>query len=533
MTVIVSGGKAVAAKSSPYAGSARPQTYRGGRSLRVDSVAWNETYAKIYAGQPWVYAVVNKLSRGVARLPLKSYRRDDAGAIQYLRPTDGDAHPLPVLLSRPYPRGSRFGLIEATVGNLAIYGNAAWWKFRPGPGRAPVELWPLDWRCMTIRTNTDAEVDYYEYDGPAGKRKFLADDIVHFQWWSPMGPAGTSPLEPLRVTLALEDAGRRYAVSSFSNGARPSGAVTTPKTLDPDVKEELRAEIQQMNAGPDAAFRVALMDGGMDWKPFAHTSQEAETIAHRKLNREEVAGAYDMPPPVIQILDNATYSNITEQNKALYRETLGPWTTMLEETIAAQLLWGEPDFATAYTEFDMAEVLKSDLVQRAQAYKLLENTMTVNERRALENRDPIGEIDDEANPANGILLPLNMAVLMPDGSLVATGGTGGGNPTDGVAAALSAAISDEVNAALEQIRLETETRGAASDRATERLTNAMLELVKAQNERPIELHLHEGAIDARSTIQPQVIVPARKTKTKLIRDAEGLAQGSETEETFA
>jgi HK97 family phage portal protein len=192
---------------------------------------------------------------------------------------------------------------------------------------------------------------------------------VHFEWWSPAGPRGTSPLEPLRQTLQLEDAGRRYATSSFANGIRPSGALVSPKPVIDEQREELKAEIEAIHGNPDNAFRMMLLDGGLDWKTFAHTAQEAQTIEHRKLNAIEACAVYDMPPPMVQILDKATYSNIDEQHQMLYMDSIGPYLGNIEETVAAQLLWGEPTLATAvdadqneleevYTQFDMSELLR-------------------------------------------------------------------------------------------------------------------------------------------------------------------------------
>jgi phage portal protein BeeE len=134
---------------------------------------------------------------------------------------------------------------------------------------APVELWPIDWRYVTMQTGDDVPIDYYEYRGPAGRKIFLPDDVVHFEWWSPNGTKGTSPLEPLRVTLALEDAGTPLLVASFANGIRPSGALVSPKPMIGDDREELKAEIEAIHENPDNAFRMMLLDAGLDWKRSA------------------------------------------------------------------------------------------------------------------------------------------------------------------------------------------------------------------------------------------------------------------------
>jgi phage portal protein BeeE len=65
-----------------------------------------------------------------------------------------------------------------------------------------------------------------------------------------------------------------------------------------------------------------VLEEGMEPKPLTLTAEEAQYIETRKLNREEVCAAYDMPPPVVHILDRATFSNITEQMRSMYRDTM-------------------------------------------------------------------------------------------------------------------------------------------------------------------------------------------------------------------
>jgi HK97 family phage portal protein len=419
VTVVVHGGKLVDVgdrKAWPLAGIERGRAVAASKSVDLVGLDLAASYAQIYSSQPWIYATVNKLSRNIARLPLKGYREDvETGSRTPLRPAGQEPHLLPNLLSRPYPRGSRFKLIEATIGSMALYGHALWWKYRQRAGQPPIELWPIDWRYVTIMTGDDVPIQHYVYRGPAGYRIFLPDDVVHFEWWSPAGVRGTSPLEPLRTTLALEDAGRRYAVASFANGVRPSGALISPKPVVGDARKELKAEIDALHSNPDNAFRMMLLDAGLDWKPFAHTSQEAETIAHRKLNREEAAAVYDIPPPMIQILDRATFSNIDEQHQMLYVDTFGPWLGMLEETVYAQLLWGERELGYATdpetgkeeqtaVAFDLSEILRADIAKRATAYVQMRSSgaWTVDDAREAEGKPKF-----ETPEARAFLTPLN------------------------------------------------------------------------------------------------------------------------------
>lgn len=398
-------------KSWPFAGVGTEKRSGSRRSIDfIPGIGLDEsaTFARIYASQPWVYAVVNKLTRGVARLPLRSYEWTDeaAGENEADRVSD-----LARLIQRPYPKGSAFKLKEAIVGNMCLYSRALVWKFRRAAGQPPAELWPIDWRFVEIIGGKNEPISHFEVripSAPGFVKKILPDDAIFFDWWSPKGP--TSPMEALARTLALEDAGQRYAISSFRNAARPAGALvqTTGRELKPTKKAELRREIESVYSNPDNAFRTLLLDGGLDWKAFSHTSQESQTIEHRKLTREEVCGAYDVPPPIVHILDRATFSNIDEQHRMLYEDTFAPWIVNLEESFSTQLIEDEPLFAGRFLAFDLNEVLRASIERRAQAYASLRTSSvyTANELRAKEGLPRI-----EHAAADAILIPLNMEAI--------------------------------------------------------------------------------------------------------------------------
>lgn len=417
MTVVVHDGKLVDVgdrKSWPLAGTAMPMQVGSQKTIDLIGLDLQASYVQIYNSQPWIYSTVNKLARGISRLPLRVYREDpENGSRTPLRPVQ--EHPLETLMRRPYPKGTTRKLVEAIIGSMAVYGHALVWKYRPGPGQPPSELWPIDWRYVTMQTGRDVPIQYYRYRGPAGERIFLPDDVIHFEWWSPTGVRGTSPLEPLRVTLALEDAGRRYSVASFANGIRPSGALVSEKPVIGDARKELKAEIEAIHKNPDNAFRMMLLDSGLTWQEFGQTAVDAELIELRKLNREEAAAVYDIPPPMIQILDRATFSNIDEQHQMLYVDTFGPWYGNVEDTLEAQLIRDEPELEQAVDtddmevestglSFDLTELLRPDIAKRATAYVQMRAAggWTVDDVREAEGKPKF-----DTPESRSFLTPLN------------------------------------------------------------------------------------------------------------------------------
>jgi HK97 family phage portal protein len=141
----------------------------------------------------------------------------------------------------------------------------------------------------------------------------------------------------------------------------------------------------------------------MSFRPASQTSRDLQYIEGRKLTREEVAAAYHIPPPMIGLLENATFSNITEQRKMLYTETLGPWLTMITEEIELQLI---PDFEPKpeqfYVEFNIREKLTGDFIERGNvmAQAIGGPYLTVNEGRAMDNRPPVEGGDALIRPLN-------------------------------------------------------------------------------------------------------------------------------------
>ena len=96
------------------------------------------------------------------------------------------------------------------------------------------------------------------------------------------------------------------------------------------------SSIAALYAGADCG--TAVLEEGMEWQDGSFNPQESEYLGGRKLTREECARSYHIPLPMVGILDHATFSNISEQHKNLYQDSLGPWLVMIEQDIKLQLL---------------------------------------------------------------------------------------------------------------------------------------------------------------------------------------------------
>jgi HK97 family phage portal protein len=349
----------------------------------------------MYKSQPMVYATVNKLVYGISRLPINIYEFNEAGdSRQQVK-----NHELARLLRRPYPRGSAFSLKAHIALSLHLHGNALVLKSRDnGPGSPPTELWPVPWKSVQVIEDERGPVGYQisigieqYYVGP--------EDVIHYEL-----PGGISPLAPLRRTLALEDAAMTWQGESLRNGVTPRGAFVTDQRIDQNALPALRTELEKLYGGAENAGRFGIFDKGMKWEAMGHSAVDAELLGQRKLSREEVCAALDVPPPLVGILDNASLNNVIELRKALF-DAIASKLVLIEEATQAQLIDGEPAWDGLYNEFDTTELVRPDPEVRARTYLMEQqsSTTTINERRMTAGYP---RIDDPA--ADTVFAPMNM-----------------------------------------------------------------------------------------------------------------------------
>jgi HK97 family phage portal protein len=353
------------------------------------------SFTRLFLSQPWIAAAVMRMLTWSVKVPLKIYERtgegQDENSRQRLRPGD---HPLADALVTPWDRGYQAQLVQALLGPVLVHGNSVTTIDEGRSGK--IQFTPKDWRYTVPMMPSRDSIDGWTFDPdqPAIKDEKSVDDVLHVAWWSPAGPIGCSPLQQLGVTLRIEDAAQRHQEAQFLNGARPPSAITASDEFlgfDPQERKQIMADLRQditnIYTTPENAGRPALLPPGLDWKMIGHTSQEVELIEQRKIAREEVAGVYMIPPPMMGILERATYSNIETQREMIYTDCLGPPLVLIEQVINSQIvqaLLREPD---TFVEFDFAGVLRGDRLQEIAAIRdaIATALMTPNEGRDILN----------------------------------------------------------------------------------------------------------------------------------------------------
>ncbi|MFI5685896.1 phage portal protein [Streptomyces sp. NPDC051636] len=352
-------------------------------------------YETIWRTQPQVRTVIGFIARNIAQLGIHTFRR--VSDTDRERLTD---HPMAQLLAEPLPGMTQFRFVERLVSDVALYDNAYGIKLKLN-GR--LRILPVPPTLIRPYGGNWIRPEKYE---TAGGRDFSPDEVVHIHGYSPTDLTyGESPIESLRELILESSEAAKQRAQMWRSGARLTGVLVRPADA-PEWGSKEKARFREMwrtfSQGGGAEGGTPILEDGMEYKPIGFNPEQAQYIEARKLTREECAAAYYIPPPLIGILDHATYSNIKEQHAHLYQDTLGPWTVMLQQELVAQVLPDVPDNQDVYCEFNVESKMRGDFESQAAAASTATGGpwMTRNEIRARNNLPRIEGGDELIVPLN-------------------------------------------------------------------------------------------------------------------------------------
>ena len=372
-----------------YAGSILIPGFNSGRPADYAAI-WRESSA--------VRTVVDFLARNISQIGLHPFERNDSGR-ERLRDV-----PLADWCERPSPNHSMVGLggyLDRVVRDLAIFDRHLSVIFQDR-GRVwtipvPVSKWePVDedWTGTT--------------KFKIGKKIVSADQCLVVSGYRPddLSAGGSPPLESLRAMLDADQQAEIYRSKFWRGGARPSAVIQRPTDAGrwaPEARDRFAQQWRAQFEGDGTRVGgTAILEDGMTLQAFTTTSRDAEYLGARSLTMTQVAAAFHIPPPLVGILDHATFSNITEQHKQLYQDTLGPWLRTLETAIQWQVIRPWLANPRLYVDFNEAERLRG--TPEEQMSVLVQATgspvLTPNEARARLNLTHVDGGDDLIRPLN-------------------------------------------------------------------------------------------------------------------------------------
>ena len=270
-------------------------------------------------------------------------------------------HPLMDLLARPNPGDVGPGFLEGVFTNLLLFGNA--YVEAVQVDGFPRELYSLRPDRMSIVPGKSGWPVGYDYMIGGDKVRYELglegiSPILHLKLYHPLDDHyGFSPIGAAQVALDIHNAAGGWNKALLDNSARPSGALvyTGPEGshLSDEQFERLKAELDENFQGARNAGRPLLLEGGLDWKALSLSPKDMDFMEAKNGAAREIALAFGVPPLVLGIPGDNTFSNYQEANRAFWRQTVIPLVARTQKSVAA---WFAPSFGGLHFDYNIDRI---------------------------------------------------------------------------------------------------------------------------------------------------------------------------------
>ncbi|MFO1243104.1 MAG: phage portal protein [Rickettsiales bacterium] len=313
----------------------------------VGKPAWSaRTYTKFadeaYRRNVVAHRAINLIARGAASVPLLVFTRSAKGERIEL-----GAHPVKSLIESPSPVMNQAGFFEALYTYKLLSGNAYVQAIGP-VGESPQELYLLRPDRMQVIAGKGGIPLGYRYTVGEAHTDFSVDritgfsSILHLKEFHPTDDwYGLSSVEPAAYSIDQHNQASAWNQSLLQNGARPSGALVVRGgegggNLSEEQYWRLKNQISEEFSGSENAGKPILLEGGLDWKEMSLSPKDMDFMEAKHSAARDIALAFGVPPQLLGIPGDNTYSNLSEARLALWEQTILP---LVDGTLGALSSW--------------------------------------------------------------------------------------------------------------------------------------------------------------------------------------------------
>ena len=150
----------------------------------------------------------------------------------------------------------------------------------------------------------------------------------------------------LFASVDIHNAAGSWNKALLDNSARPSGVLVYAPAeagmgLSHEQYERLKEELEQGFQGAGNAGRPLLLEGGLDWKATSLSPRDMDFTDAKHAAARDIALAFGVPPMLLGIPGDNTYSNYQEANRAFWRQGVLPLAGKFAKAFSA---WLAPAF---------------------------------------------------------------------------------------------------------------------------------------------------------------------------------------------
>jgi len=270
-----------------------------------------------FCNNPVVYRCVQMISEAAASISLLAKENN----------VEFNVHPILELLAKPNDLQTGPKFLECLYGHLFISGNA--FIVASSVDTQTRELHLLDPVQVEVVLDEKGWSIAYEHKVGSQVERFNLDEILNLSLFNPgENYKGLSPISSAAMAIDIHNAASSWNKALLDNSARPSGALvyapSSGDNLTQDQFTRLKQELEEGYTGATNAGRPMLLEGGLDWKAMGFSPKDMDFLEAKNGAAREIALAFGIPPMLLGIPGDNTYSNYQEANRAFWRQTILP-----------------------------------------------------------------------------------------------------------------------------------------------------------------------------------------------------------------
>lgn len=293
--------------------------------------------------------------------------------------------------ANPEMNAFRFRIVM--IQQAIIHGNAYAEIERDITGR-PIALWPLYSAGMQLIRLDDGSLAYrynYHPNGQSEQIILAPRDVFHIpNFHTKDGLVGQGVVAYGREVLGINISTDRMAGGLFRNGGVPSGVLQSTGALSDEAYERLKKSWAEQHGGGKQGG-TAILEEGVTYQSINMQPDVLQFLQSRQFGVLEIARFLGLPPTKLYDVVAAKYSNVENSNLEVATDTLHAWAKSFEIEGDVKLL--NERYGGRYTEIDLYEIFRGDMVTRANYFKTMISigSMTPNEIRAREGMAPYAD----------------------------------------------------------------------------------------------------------------------------------------------
>jgi HK97 family phage portal protein len=346
-----------------------------------------------------VYACVNVISDQLSSFPKGIFKRID----DRTRNKVSDSYLQYLIDTEPNQSYSAFDFWHAITYSVLLWGNGFAEIVRDNQYEITSFRFIHPSKVVIKYGIVDGVFVLFYEDHELGKR-IAPRDMLHFKGLTYDAVQGQGVIRAFaRESIGLSIAAEKFGAKFFGNDTLMTKYLSHPTTLSEEAMKHIQQSWQTANAGLENSFKLKVLEEGMKLENVGIPPEQAQFIATRQHQVEEICRWFKVQPHLIQHLLRSTNNNIEHQGIEFATQTLTPWVARFEKELNRKI-FTEKEKKKYYVKFNMDSLLRGDIKTQTEYFRaaIQWGWMSTNEVRELKDMNPREGGDEYLKPMNMI-----------------------------------------------------------------------------------------------------------------------------------